>query len=83
MFDPKGDGVSKKMFFVKKNNSFSFQVFFAFYAISNIFREKTNFLGGGGGGVEGRVVLFVLVSEPVSGRPRVTELPCFSLNCPL
>ena len=41
----------------------SFHVFFAFYAI---------FLGGGG--IE---KIVVLASEPVGGRSRVTELPCY------
>ena len=50
-------------------------VFFAFYTISNIYR-KQNFPGGGGG-----VVVFVeLASEPVGGRSRATELPCFKIN---
>ena len=50
IFDPNFGGgvggVKKQMFFLE-NNSFSFHVFFAFDAISNIFRKQ---FGGGGGG---------------------------------
>ena len=61
------------------NNSFSFHVFFAFYAISNIFRKNYFFSGGGGGGRVSRKKIVVLASEPVGGRSRATELPCFIL----
>ena len=50
----------------------SFHVFCAFYAISNIFRTNYFFRGGG---VSKQIV--VLASEPVGGRYRATELPCF------
>ena len=57
-----------------------FHVFFVLYAISNIFWNKTFFRGGGGGVKQ----IVVLASEPVGGRSRATELPCFViLMCPL
>ena len=46
-----------------------------FYAISNIFRKKKNF-SRVGGGVKKKVLL---ASEPVGGRSRATELPCYLL----
>ena len=38
----------------------------------------TNFRGGGGGGYI-YIKIVVLASEPVGGRSRATELPCFIL----
>ena len=51
-----------------KHFVFSFHVFFAFYAISNIFRK---------GEVVVSTKIVVLASEPVGGRSRATELPCY------
>ena len=62
-------------FIYKENNTFSFHIFFTFYAISNIYRKKTKFRWGGGGeSVSTKFV--VLAAEPVGGRSRATELPC-------
>ena len=58
----RGGGGETKFRFV-----FSLHVFFAFYAISNIFR-KQNVPGGGG-----TFLCAVLASEPVGGRPRETS----------
>ena len=44
-----------------------------FMLFSNFLEKK--FSGGGGGEVSTKIV--VLVSEPVGGRSRVTELPCY------
>ena len=36
-----------------------------------------NRAGGGGGGCKNKQNVVVLASEPVGGRSRATELPCF------
>ena len=36
------------IFIYKENNTFSFHIFFTFYAISNIYKKKTKFRWGGG-----------------------------------
>ena len=53
------------LFFVEKNNYFSFNVFFMFFYAGNI--EKCPF--------KKKIVVLAFVS--VGGRSRATELPCF------
>ena len=69
-----GGGGGGCAFIYKENNTFSFHIFFTFYAISNIYRKKTKFRWGGGESVSTKFV--VLAAEPVGGRSRATELPC-------
>ena len=63
--------------FLEEKKFFLISCFFAFYAISNIFRKQ---ISPGG---QNKQSFVVLASEPVGGRSRVTELPCLLSFVPI